>query len=76
MPAARGAVAHVVRYFDAWGAQTRSRAESVRFAGRPNKGTPRAGTPSACGGPIASAAVIRRRDLLGGLLHEYEAASA
>ena len=34
------------------------------------------GTPSACGGPITSAAVIRRRDLLGGLLHEYEAAAA
>jgi putative transposase len=32
--------------------------------------------PAARGDPPASAAAIRRRDLLGGLLHEYEAAAA
>jgi hypothetical protein len=33
-------------------------------------------TPAARGDPVASAAAVRRRDLLGGLLHEYEAAAA
>ena len=33
-------------------------------------------TPAARGDPPASAAAIRGRDLLGGLLHEYEAAAA
>jgi putative transposase len=32
--------------------------------------------PSIRGDPAASAAAIRRRDLLGGLIHEYEAAAA
>jgi putative transposase len=31
---------------------------------------------AARGDPIASAAAVRRRDMLGGLLHEYEAAAA
>jgi hypothetical protein len=33
-------------------------------------------TPSARGRPTASAMTHRRRDLLGGLIHEYEAAAA
>jgi hypothetical protein len=33
-------------------------------------------TPSARGDPAGSATVIRRRELLGGLIHEYEAAAA
>jgi putative transposase len=32
--------------------------------------------PSTRGDPVASARAIRRRDLLGGLIHEYEAAAA
>jgi transposase InsO family protein len=32
--------------------------------------------PSTRGDPVASAMAIRRRDLLGGLIHEYEAAAA
>jgi putative transposase len=32
--------------------------------------------PSTRGDPAASATAIRRRDLLGGLIHEYEAAAA
>jgi putative transposase len=31
--------------------------------------------PVARGDPVASAAAVRRRDLLGGLIHEYEAAA-
>jgi hypothetical protein len=32
--------------------------------------------PAARGGPIGSTATVRRRDLLGGLIHEYQAAAA
>jgi putative transposase len=32
--------------------------------------------PSTRGGPAASVSAIKRRDVLGGLIHEYEAAAA
>jgi hypothetical protein len=34
------------------------------------------GVPVVRGDPAASAAAVRRRDLLGGIIHEYELAAA